>query len=177
MGKVLNPLDDVNAIRRVASVLSHFATLRYNIPGSLYGYPCRGLLFPETEDLVLIVLTGWRSSLIAGFSPITQPWLYRAMSSCSAIWISHLGTSYGRKMALSASLIGHLRASIQDYLSSVCSGYLMEKMEISIRFFWSRSILYQTMKWRRKRLSYVRGETSKGTHCKSRSSRYISIDA
>lgn len=31
-GKVIDPLDDVSAIQKVASVLSHFATLRYNVP-------------------------------------------------------------------------------------------------------------------------------------------------
>ncbi|CAI7650068.1 unnamed protein product [Penicillium bialowiezense] len=51
-GKVIDPLDDIDAIQRVAKVLGHFATLRYNIPGSLYGGACRGLLFPETGDLV-----------------------------------------------------------------------------------------------------------------------------
>lgn len=82
-------------------------------------------------------------------------------------------------MAPSALLIGHLRASIQDCLSFVYSGYLMEKMEASIPFSWSPWILYQIVKWRRKRLFYVRGGTSKSIHCKSQlgSSRYSSVNA
>ena len=51
-GKVIDPLDDASAIQRVANVLSHLVTLRYHIPRSLYGGACRGILFPETEDLV-----------------------------------------------------------------------------------------------------------------------------
>ncbi|KAJ5418605.1 uncharacterized protein N7487_002155 [Penicillium crustosum] len=62
-------------------------------------------------------------------------------------------------MTLYALLIGYLRNSIQGCLSSVCSGYLMEKVETSIPFSWSR--LCQIMRWRRKRLFCVRGGTSK----------------
>ncbi|KAJ5919115.1 kinase-like protein [Penicillium verhagenii] len=57
-GKVIDPLEDVCSIQRVASVLDYFSTLRYNIPGSLYGSTCRGLLFPETEDVVFDSLDG-----------------------------------------------------------------------------------------------------------------------
>ncbi|OKP09477.1 hypothetical protein PENSUB_5173 [Penicillium subrubescens] len=51
-GKVIDPLEDINAIEKVAGVLDYFATLRHDIPGPLSGGICRGLLFPETEDLV-----------------------------------------------------------------------------------------------------------------------------
>lgn len=50
-GEVIDPLDETS-IQRVANVLDHFATLRYNIPGSLYGRACGGLLFPDTGELV-----------------------------------------------------------------------------------------------------------------------------
>ncbi|CAG7935128.1 unnamed protein product [Penicillium nalgiovense] len=49
-GKIIDPLDDISAIQRIARVLDHFATLRHNVPGSLYEGPCRGILFPDTED-------------------------------------------------------------------------------------------------------------------------------
>ena len=51
-GKAIDPLEDVTAIEKVAGVLDYFATLRHTIPGSLCGGFCRGLLFPETEDLI-----------------------------------------------------------------------------------------------------------------------------
>jgi aminoglycoside phosphotransferase (APT) family kinase protein len=51
-GKVIDPLEDVTAIEKVAGVLDYFATLRHTSPGSLCGGFCRGLLFPETEDLI-----------------------------------------------------------------------------------------------------------------------------
>ena len=60
-GKVIDPLEDVTAVEKVAGVLDHFATFGHAIPGSLCRGFCRGLLFPETEDLILTVLTRWRS--------------------------------------------------------------------------------------------------------------------
>ncbi|KAJ5178393.1 kinase-like protein [Penicillium coprophilum] len=51
-GKVIDPLHDVSAVYRVTNVLSHFVTLRYIIPGSLYRGACHGLLFPETEPVI-----------------------------------------------------------------------------------------------------------------------------
>lgn len=51
-GKAINPLEDITAIKKVAGVLDYFATLRHTIPGSFCGGFCRGLLFPETEDLI-----------------------------------------------------------------------------------------------------------------------------
>ncbi|KAJ5713789.1 kinase-like protein [Penicillium malachiteum] len=51
-GKIIDPLEDDAAIRKVAGVLDHFSTLGHTIPGSLCGGSCRGLLFPETEDLL-----------------------------------------------------------------------------------------------------------------------------
>ncbi|KAJ5150638.1 uncharacterized protein N7500_010827 [Penicillium coprophilum] len=62
-GKVIDPLDDVSAIQRVAS---------YNIPRSLYGGACRGLLFPETEDLVsdsLSRIEEWFNSRLFAYNP------------------------------------------------------------------------------------------------------------
>ncbi|PYI24209.1 hypothetical protein BO99DRAFT_322443, partial [Aspergillus violaceofuscus CBS 115571] len=53
-GTVVDPLEDVRAIEKVADVLDHFATLAHTIPGSLCGGGvCRGLLFPETQVLIL----------------------------------------------------------------------------------------------------------------------------
>lgn len=57
-GKVIDPLEDISAIEKIAGVLDYFATLRHSIPGSLSGGFCRGLLFPETEDLVFDSLDG-----------------------------------------------------------------------------------------------------------------------
>lgn len=51
-GKVIDPLEDLGAVEKIAGVLDYFATLRHTTPGSLCGGPCRGLLFPDTEDLV-----------------------------------------------------------------------------------------------------------------------------
>lgn len=51
-GKAINPLEDITVIKKVAGVLDYFATLRHTIPGSFCGGFCRGLLFPETEDLI-----------------------------------------------------------------------------------------------------------------------------
>ncbi|KAL1881074.1 hypothetical protein Plec18167_003616 [Paecilomyces lecythidis] len=51
-GKVVNPLEDIAAIKKVAVILDYFRTLRYSIPGPLCRGFCRGLLFPETEDLI-----------------------------------------------------------------------------------------------------------------------------
>ncbi|QKX62405.1 uncharacterized protein TRUGW13939_09564 [Talaromyces rugulosus] len=50
-GKVIDPLEDDDAIQRVARVVNYLATFKHNAPGSLYGGACRGLLFPDTEDL------------------------------------------------------------------------------------------------------------------------------
>lgn len=71
-GKVIDPLEDIGAIQRVASVLNYFSTLRYNIPGSLYGGACHGLLFPETEELVFDSLDGmekWFNSRLFAHNP------------------------------------------------------------------------------------------------------------
>ncbi|KAJ5617371.1 kinase-like protein [Penicillium hordei] len=51
-GRVIHPLEDSAALQKVVDVLDYFATLRHTNPGSLCGGPCRGLLFPETEDLL-----------------------------------------------------------------------------------------------------------------------------
>ncbi|KAJ5354876.1 kinase-like protein [Penicillium brevicompactum] len=51
-GKAVDPLEDTDVIKKIAGVLDYFATLRHTTPGSLCGGFCRGLLFPDTEDLV-----------------------------------------------------------------------------------------------------------------------------
>ncbi|KAJ5812927.1 kinase-like protein [Penicillium robsamsonii] len=71
-GKIIDPLNDVGAIQRIASVLDHFTALRYKIPGSFYGGACRGLLFPETEDLVFDTLDQmekWFNSRLFAHNP------------------------------------------------------------------------------------------------------------
>ncbi|KAK9850830.1 hypothetical protein MYU51_011403 [Penicillium brevicompactum] len=71
-GKVIDPLDDVSLIQRIANMLNHFATLRYDIPGSIYGGPCRGLLFPEFEELVfnsLDQMEDWFNSRLFAHNP------------------------------------------------------------------------------------------------------------
>ncbi|KAJ0424991.1 kinase-like protein [Aspergillus carlsbadensis] len=50
-GRIIDPLEDAMAIEKAAGVLDYFATLQHTSPGSLCRGPCRGLLFPETEDL------------------------------------------------------------------------------------------------------------------------------
>lgn len=49
-GEVIDPLGP-DHIRRLVRVLDYFSTLQRQTPGSLSGAPCRGLLWPETEDL------------------------------------------------------------------------------------------------------------------------------
>jgi len=51
-GRIIDPLEDVMLIRRIACVLAHFATLRGYVPGALSGGPSRGLIFPDTESLI-----------------------------------------------------------------------------------------------------------------------------
>jgi hypothetical protein len=71
-GKVNDPLEDVSSIRRVASVLYYFSTLRYTVPESLYGGACRGLLFPDTEDLLfesLDAMKEWYNSRLFAHDP------------------------------------------------------------------------------------------------------------
>jgi thiamine kinase-like enzyme len=50
-GKAIDPSEDLTAMEKIAGVLNHFATLENPNPGSLSVGSCRGLLFPETEDL------------------------------------------------------------------------------------------------------------------------------
>lgn len=50
-GKIIEPLEDRSAITKVAQVFDYFASLRHTSPGPLCGGICRGLLFPDTEDL------------------------------------------------------------------------------------------------------------------------------
>lgn len=57
-GKVIEPLEDISAIEKVAGVLDYFATFRHSIPGSLCRGFCHGLLFPETGDLVFDRMDG-----------------------------------------------------------------------------------------------------------------------
>ncbi|ODM20816.1 hypothetical protein SI65_03869 [Aspergillus cristatus] len=57
-GKIIEPLEEIFAIEKIAGVLDYFATLRHSIPGSLCRWSCRGLLSPETEDLVFDSLDG-----------------------------------------------------------------------------------------------------------------------
>lgn len=71
-GKVIDPLEDVGAIQRVASVLNYFATLRYNVPGSLHGGVCQGVLFPENETLAFDSVEGmekWFNSRLFAHNP------------------------------------------------------------------------------------------------------------
>lgn len=51
-GRIIDPLEEPGAIKKVADMLDYFATFRGTVPGSLSRGPCRGLLFPETEDLI-----------------------------------------------------------------------------------------------------------------------------
>lgn len=71
-GKIIDPLEDKSAIEKVASVLDHFSTLKHSVPGPLSGGPCRGLLFPDTEDLVFDSLDGmekWYNSRLFAHNP------------------------------------------------------------------------------------------------------------
>lgn len=71
-GKVIDPLEDVSAVEKVARVLDYFATLRHTVPGSLCGGACRGLLFPDTEDLVfdsLDAMEKWFNSRLFANNP------------------------------------------------------------------------------------------------------------
>lgn len=71
-GKAIEPLEDISAIEKVACLFDYFATFRHNIPGSLCGGFCRGLLFPETEDLVFDSMNGmeeWFNSRLFAHNP------------------------------------------------------------------------------------------------------------
>ncbi|KAJ6088011.1 hypothetical protein N7467_006925 [Penicillium canescens] len=71
-GKVIDPLEDINAIEKVAGVVDYFATFRHDIPGPLFGGTCRGLLFPETKDLVfdsLDEIEKWFNSWLFAYNP------------------------------------------------------------------------------------------------------------
>ncbi|PGH01576.1 hypothetical protein GX51_05141 [Blastomyces parvus] len=50
-GEVIDPLEEPGLIERVICVLDHFSTLTGDNPGSLSGGSCRGLLWPDTENL------------------------------------------------------------------------------------------------------------------------------
>lgn len=126
-GKVIDPLEDISAIEKIAGVLDYFATLRHSIPGSLSGGFCRGLLFPETEDLVFDSLDGmekWFNSRLFAHN------LKLTLQGCELVFC-HLDIC-GRKIDLSASLIGHLRATIQGCSSFARSGLLRGKTAASI---------------------------------------------
>ncbi|KAJ9288395.1 hypothetical protein DTO021C3_3914 [Paecilomyces variotii] len=49
-GRVIDPLEP-DRIERLARVLDYFLMIEGDTPGSLSGGPCRGLLWPETQDL------------------------------------------------------------------------------------------------------------------------------
>lgn len=49
-GKVIDTLEP-DHIKRLVHVLDYFSMLKGDTPGSLSGGPCRGILWPETEDL------------------------------------------------------------------------------------------------------------------------------
>ncbi|PLB48820.1 kinase-like protein [Aspergillus steynii IBT 23096] len=71
-GKIIDPLADKSAIEKVVTVLDHFSTLRHGTPGPLAGGPCRGLLFPETEDVVFDSVDGmerWFNSRLFAHNP------------------------------------------------------------------------------------------------------------
>ncbi|KAF3399975.1 hypothetical protein F1880_008435 [Penicillium rolfsii] len=71
-GKVIDPLEDINAIEKVAGVVDYFATFRHDIPGPLFSGTCRGLLFPETKDLVfdsLDEMEKWFNSRLFAHNP------------------------------------------------------------------------------------------------------------
>ena len=71
-GKIIDPLEDRPAVKKVAGVLDYFATLRNSTPGSLCGGFCHGLLFPETEDLAFNSLDGmekWFNSRLFAHNP------------------------------------------------------------------------------------------------------------
>jgi hypothetical protein len=86
-GKVIDPLNDVSAIQRVARVLNHFATLRYNLPGLFMEALVAAYYSLKLKTWFSPVLTGWRSGSIAGFFRTTRPLIYKAVNSCSVIWI------------------------------------------------------------------------------------------
>jgi Ser/Thr protein kinase RdoA (MazF antagonist) len=50
-GDILNPLEEKAAIHKVAGVMAHLASLKGDHPGPLSRAYCRGLLFPDMEDL------------------------------------------------------------------------------------------------------------------------------
>lgn len=51
-GTIMNLIDDREYIEEIANIVDHLSTLRGDRSGSLSGGPCRGLLWPETEDLI-----------------------------------------------------------------------------------------------------------------------------
>ncbi|KAJ5757736.1 kinase-like protein [Penicillium nucicola] len=64
-GKIIDPLDDASVIQRVASVLDHFDIIFLGA--------CRGLIFPETDDLVfdsLDRMEKWFNSRLFAHNPI-----------------------------------------------------------------------------------------------------------
>lgn len=68
-GKTIGPLEELDDVQKIAD---YFATLRGTTPGSLCGGPSRGLLFPETEDLVFDSTDGmekWFNSRLLPHNP------------------------------------------------------------------------------------------------------------
>lgn len=74
-GKIIDPLDDKSAIKKVADVLDPVATLQRSssVPGPLCGGgSCHGLLFPDNEDLVsssLDAMEKWFNSRLFAHNP------------------------------------------------------------------------------------------------------------
>ena len=73
-GKIIDPLEDMAAVKKVANVLDYFGTLRSlsTAPGSLCGGFSRGLMFPDTENLVfdsVDALERWFNSRLLPHNP------------------------------------------------------------------------------------------------------------
>lgn len=72
-GKVIDLLDDITAIKKVADVLNHFATLGHTIPGPLCRGFCRGILFLDTEHLTFDSLDEMEKWFNSRLRARTQP--------------------------------------------------------------------------------------------------------
>jgi Phosphotransferase enzyme family len=71
-GKVIDPLEDSSCIEKIARVLTHFASLHGDIPGTLSGGPSCGLIFPETEELTFAsvkAMEAWFNSRLFAQDP------------------------------------------------------------------------------------------------------------
>lgn len=179
--KLIDPLD-ASAIERVAKVLDYFSTLRGSVPGPPSRGPCRGLLFPDTLDLVFDTLDEmekwWNSRILPHepkltFQGFELVFCHLDIAPRNILWLEDG----------SICIVGWNSAGYYPKLFEFCSQWIIEGWEFQLSTFERNEPSLRSRDGpanpHASRLDpcFTLGGTSKDMRCKYRATKLIVLEA